>query len=182
MPTTDNTLCGARRPGWERPGPGSHRLPCVRDIGHDEAHLDAFGETWPRSCDDCGTLESPLESPLESMTVTDTDGTVWDGHLCRPYEGTATAPEPVVDEDQAESAHEKILEPNVLPTVRRPVRMCVRCERITTAPVVVSEVHQNSGPGFAVYACPDCAPHFPPVPDVLHLLTPGWRNRAGDGH
>ena len=35
--------------------------------------------------------------------------------------------------------------------------------------VVVSEVHQGSGPGFTVYACRDCAPHFPRVPDVLSL-------------
>ncbi|MDX3642360.1 hypothetical protein [Streptomyces sp. MB09-02B] len=54
--------------------------------------------------------------------------------------------------------------------VRRPVRMCVRCDAITDRPVVVSEVHQATGPGFNVYACPDCAPRFPPVPDVLSLL------------
>ncbi|OKJ99810.1 hypothetical protein AMK26_27910 [Streptomyces sp. CB03234] len=56
------------------------------------------------------------------------------------------------------------------PARRLPVRMCVHCERITDSPVVVSEVHQSSGPGFNVYACPECAPHFPPVPDVLDLL------------
>jgi hypothetical protein len=48
--------------------------------------------------------------------------------------------------------------------------MCVRCDRITDEPVVVSEVHSASGPGFNVYACPTCAPLFPPVPDVLDLL------------
>ncbi|MEU3427017.1 hypothetical protein [Streptomyces gardneri] len=53
-----------------------------------------------------------------------------------------------------------------------PVRMCVRCCLITPDPVLVSEVHQGSGPGFNVYACPECAPRFPPVPDVLDLLTP----------
>jgi hypothetical protein len=56
--------------------------------------------------------------------------------------------------------------------------MCVRCYAITDRPVVVSEVHQNTGPGFNVYACPGCAPHYPPLPDVLSLL-PGGR-RAGD--
>ncbi|MBZ3906599.1 hypothetical protein [Streptomyces griseiscabiei] len=40
---------------------------------------------------------------------------------------------------------------------------------ITDAPVVVSEVHQGTGPGFTVYACRDCAPHFPRVPDALSL-------------
>ncbi|MCP9962735.1 hypothetical protein LUX05_17640 [Streptomyces somaliensis] len=42
--------------------------------------------------------------------------------------------------------------------------------RLSDSPVVVSEVHQNSGPGWSVYACPACAPRFPPVPDVLDLL------------
>lgn len=53
---------------------------------------------------------------------------------------------------------------------RRPVRMCVRCGTVTDQPVVVSEVHQATGPGFSVYACPDCAPHIPPAPDVFSLL------------
>ena len=35
---------------------------------------------------------------------------------------------------------------------RPPVRMCVRCEVTTETPVVVGVVHQNSGPGFVVYA------------------------------
>ncbi|MGW0731171.1 hypothetical protein [Streptomyces sp. NPDC002851] len=61
--------------------------------------------------------------------------------------------------------------PNTV-SARKPVRMCVRCSEITDAPVIVSEVHQNSGPGFCVYACPPCAPHFPP----LLLPTP---ERAG---
>ncbi|MFC8273362.1 hypothetical protein ACFUJR_12690 [Streptomyces sp. NPDC057271] len=63
---------------------------------------------------------------------------------------------------------------------RKPVRMCVRCNHITNTPVLVSEVHQNSGPGFNVYACPECAPLFPSVPDVLDLLQDGHR-RYRDG-
>ncbi|MFI2228047.1 MULTISPECIES: hypothetical protein [Streptomyces] len=31
-------------------------------------------------------------------------------------------------------------------------------------------MHQNSGPGCHVYACRECAPGFPPVPDVLELF------------
>ncbi|MEV8396184.1 hypothetical protein ACFVAF_39340 [Streptomyces sp. NPDC057596] len=38
--------CGTRRPGWERPGPGSHRLPCIVAQGHAGAHHDVFGRTW----------------------------------------------------------------------------------------------------------------------------------------
>ncbi|WP_240134998.1 hypothetical protein [Streptomyces sp. MUM 178J] len=56
----------------------------------------------------------------------------------------------------------------------------MRCSRVTDAPVVVSEVHQSSGPGFNVYACPECAPCFPPLPDAYDLLN-GWRGRNEDG-
>lgn len=51
--------------------------------------------------------------------------------------------------------------------------MCVRCHRVTDAPVTVAEVHRSSGPGWNVYACPECAPHFPPVPDVADLFPRG---------
>lgn len=60
---------------------------------------------------------------------------------------------------------------------RRPVRMCVRCNTLTGSPVVVSEVHSGSGPGFNVYACTACAPLFPPLPDVLDLLEIGRHHR-----
>ncbi len=62
---------------------------------------------------------------------------------------------------------------------RKPVRMCVRCDRITEAPVLVSEVHAGSGPGFNVYACHDCAPRIPRPPDALDLLR-GVRPDAGN--
>lgn len=39
-------LCGARRPGWERPGPGRHRLPCILPAGHTGTHQDALRQTW----------------------------------------------------------------------------------------------------------------------------------------
>ncbi|OKJ87667.1 hypothetical protein AMK31_10925 [Streptomyces sp. TSRI0107] len=51
---------------------------------------------------------------------------------------------------------------------RPPVRMCIRCRVTTQAPVVVGVVHQNSGPGFVVYACRPCSAHYPPEPPVLH--------------
>ncbi|MEV6395175.1 hypothetical protein AB0M39_10425 [Streptomyces sp. NPDC051907] len=65
---------------------------------------------------------------------------------------------------------------------RPPVRMCVRCDRITAAPVLVSEVHSASGPGFNVYACAECAPLLPKPPDALDLLATGRRTRAESGH
>lgn len=49
---------------------------------------------------------------------------------------------------------------------RRPVRMCVRCPTVTHTPVTVAEVHQATGPGFNVYASPECALHYPPLPYV----------------
>lgn len=53
---------------------------------------------------------------------------------------------------------------------RLPVRMCVRCGVTTVTPVVVTVVHQNSGPGFVVYACEACAAFYPAQPDVLTIL------------
>ncbi|MEV5608068.1 hypothetical protein [Streptomyces sp. NPDC052225] len=58
---------------------------------------------------------------------------------------------------------------------RRAVRMCVRCQRTTDEPVLVHEVHAATGPGFNVYACPECAPTFPPMTDVLEQLPPQRR-------
>ncbi|MET8677652.1 hypothetical protein ABZW18_08690 [Streptomyces sp. NPDC004647] len=49
---------------------------------------------------------------------------------------------------------------------------------MTTAPVLVREVHSNSGPGWNVYACPDCAPYFPPGPDPLEVIEAARRRRA----
>ncbi|MGQ4364704.1 hypothetical protein [Streptomyces sp. SAS_272] len=46
----------------------------------------------------------------------------------------------------------------------------------TETPVVVGVVHQNSGPGFVIYACQACAAaHYPPQPDVLTVLAPPRR-------
>ena len=61
------------------------------------------------------------------------------------------------------------------------VRMCVRCQEITEQPVLVREVHSNSGPGWNVYACPGCAPGFPPVADVLDVLHTERRRGPGAG-
>jgi ribosomal protein S27AE len=62
-------------------------------------------------------------------------------------------------------------------SVRRWPEYCARCGKLTAEPVVVSTVHGNSGPGFNVYACPRCAPHFEPVPDVDDLLANGLLRR-----
>ncbi|OII60627.1 hypothetical protein BJP40_09360 [Streptomyces sp. CC53] len=53
---------------------------------------------------------------------------------------------------------------------RKPVRMCVRCHHITDTPMVVSEIHSASGPGFTVYCCPTCAPYYFAHPE----RQPGW--------
>ncbi|MDN3024815.1 hypothetical protein [Streptomyces sp. S.PB5] len=53
---------------------------------------------------------------------------------------------------------------------RPALRMCARCERTTEEPVLVHEVHAPTGPGFNVYACPECAVHYPPLTDALNVL------------
>lgn len=62
-------------------------------------------------------------------------------------------------------------------TGRPPLRMCARCRRTTDEPVLVHEVHAATGPGFNVYACPECAEHYPPMTDVLELLDSAARRR-----
>ncbi|MDT9701705.1 hypothetical protein [Streptomyces sp. P17] len=64
---------------------------------------------------------------------------------------------------------------------RPTLRMCARCQRTTEEPVLVHEVHASTGPGFNVYACPECAVHYPPMPDVLEVLeSAGRRSRCAD--
>jgi hypothetical protein len=41
--------CGKRRPGWERPGPGRHRLPCILPAGHGGLHRDVLRAEWLES-------------------------------------------------------------------------------------------------------------------------------------
>ncbi|WP_314412649.1 hypothetical protein [Streptomyces sp. DSM 40484] len=55
---------------------------------------------------------------------------------------------------------------------RAAVRMCARCHRMTARPVLVHEVHAATGPGFNVYACPQCADQYLPVTDVLEPTGP----------
>ncbi len=45
--------------------------------------------------------------------------------------------------------------------------MCVKCSRMTDTPVLVVEIHSASGPGFTVYACHGCAPHYGAHPERL---------------
>ncbi|MDQ1028531.1 DNA-directed RNA polymerase subunit RPC12/RpoP [Streptomyces umbrinus] len=61
---------------------------------------------------------------------------------------------------------------------RPAVRMCARCHRTTSHPALVHEVHAATGPGFNVYACSECADHYPPMTDVLELPEPAPRRRS----
>ncbi len=61
---------------------------------------------------------------------------------------------------------------------RPTVRMCARCQHTTDKPVLVHEVHAATGPGFNVYACPACAPHYPPMTDPLEILDSAVRRRS----
>ena len=60
---------------------------------------------------------------------------------------------------------------------RTPIRMCARCDAITDEPVLVAEVHADSGPGWNVYACQGCAPMFSDQTDPIHLPDILDRNR-----
>lgn len=53
---------------------------------------------------------------------------------------------------------------------RPPIRMCARCQRVTESPVLVHKHHGATGPGFNVYACQECARHYPPPTDELDAL------------
>ncbi|UGY93141.1 hypothetical protein [Streptomyces gobiensis] len=46
-------------------------------------------------------------------------------------------------------------------------RPCARCQQLTDRPVRVREIHSATGPGYNLWACPGCAPHYPPGPDAL---------------
>jgi hypothetical protein len=57
--------------------------------------------------------------------------------------------------------------------VTRPaMRMCARCQAATYEPVLVHEVHAATGPGFNVYARPECAAYYPPPRDPFELPEP----------
>lgn len=59
---------------------------------------------------------------------------------------------------------------------RPAMRMCARCDRSTDEPVLIHEVHAPTGPGFNVYACPECAAHYDaPRTHVLELPDPTSR-------
>lgn len=58
-----------------------------------------------------------------------------------------------------------------------PVQICARCDKITRAPVVVAEIHGNSGPGWTVHACPDCAPFYPRQCDPIAMYDAIERHR-----
>ncbi|MFC7902168.1 hypothetical protein ACFUV1_18710 [Streptomyces griseoincarnatus] len=45
----ESATCDARRSGWERPGPGRHRLPCILPARHGGLHRDALRAEWLES-------------------------------------------------------------------------------------------------------------------------------------
>lgn len=44
------------------------------------------------------------------------------------------------------------------------VAMCVKCHKVTKAPVPVRDIHSTSGPGTTLYACPEHAEELAPGP------------------
>ncbi|MEV7105388.1 hypothetical protein [Streptomyces atroolivaceus] len=65
----EEPLCGLRRLGWERPGPGARRLPCILSTGHTQPHRDAFGKSFVRAEGDVteGKETAPVASPTEGL-------------------------------------------------------------------------------------------------------------------
>lgn len=151
MTATGTALCG------ERPGHGRHPLPCALGQGHDGDHRDAFGHAWLQRSGvaECGAL-LPYAAGLACLRTVGHDGPhrdaadrVWAdvcetcGSTEQPHVTVTTARGGIVRRRQV---CERCARGDASAVVRRPVRMCVRCDRVTDAPVLVSEVHQNSGP------------------------------------
>ncbi|WFB09469.1 hypothetical protein LRS74_22300 [Streptomyces sp. LX-29] len=65
---------------------------------------------------------------------------------------------------------------SALRTAHASVKVCLRCQRMTGRPVTVALVHGGNG-GRTHYACPDCAPYFPPQSDPLADLPATQRSR-----
>lgn len=56
------------------------------------------------------------------------------------------------------------------PTTHGPVRMCVGCQTISNTPILIRSIEQGSGPGWSLYACPDCAPGYLSSAEAMQLL------------
>lgn len=65
------TTCGLRRLGWERPGPGTRRLPCTLPTGHTQPHRDAFRRSFVRSEEDAAEDKVTAPVPTEVGQVID---------------------------------------------------------------------------------------------------------------
>ncbi|MGY0061600.1 hypothetical protein ACWY4P_34540 [Streptomyces sp. LZ34] len=50
-------------------------------------------------------------------------------------------------------------------------QICARCDKPTTTPVIVGQVHSASGGGRTIYACPKHAARFPAQRDPLTELA-----------
>jgi hypothetical protein len=66
--------CGQRRNGWETPGPGRHRLPCVLPTGHEGDHKDAFAAEWTHTPTSARLLPWNSADGKPAYLVTDPSG------------------------------------------------------------------------------------------------------------
>jgi hypothetical protein len=110
------TVCGLRRVGWERPGPGAHRLPCTLPTGHTHPHRDAFGRSFTRS--EADATEDKATTPVAPEV-----GQVIDLHpftaIVDVIAGTGVLISPPVSEDLSVSAGGASLHDALLADVMR---------------------------------------------------------------
>jgi hypothetical protein len=57
--------------------------------------------------------------------------------------------------------------PNLQP--RTHIEVCGGCHTTTRTPILIRWIEGNSGPGWPVYLCPDCAPACIDVDRAWHL-------------
>ena len=124
---------------------GRHSAPCIRVPGHNGPHGCACGQEWPQ--DWCRAADTAAEG----LIATTAEHRV----CCLPAGHDGPHRNQTGDEwPQGFTA------------------FCCQCARRTRAPIQVRYIERPSGPGVAVYACPECAPHLSPGPSPDELQPP----------
>ncbi|MFI1951976.1 hypothetical protein ACH437_08990 [Streptomyces xinghaiensis] len=128
--------CGARRPGWERPGFGRLRLPCVLARNEHHDHRDALGNTWAAApvCEECGCTDGLRVEPHRGALGAPVDRTLCAG--CRSLPSAAPDQSP------------------------RTLRACAGCNHVAATPFLVRVIETSSAASRPLFACFECASRF----------------------